>query len=30
MRVSVLIEELQSFLETHGDLDVKVYADHGQ
>lgn len=30
MRVSELIVELQKFLNIQGDLDVKMYADHGQ
>lgn len=30
MRVSELIVELQKFLSIQGDLDVKMYADHGQ
>lgn len=30
MRVSELIVELQKFLNIQGDLDVKLYADHGQ
>lgn len=30
MKVSELIAELQRFMDTQGDLDVKIYADHGQ
>lgn len=30
MKVSNLILELQKFLDTEGDLDVKLYTDHGQ
>ena len=30
MNVSTLISNLELFLKTHGDLPVKVYADHGQ
>jgi hypothetical protein len=30
MNVSTLILELQKFQEEHGDLQVRVNADHGQ
>ena len=30
MKVSELITELQKFMDIQGDLDVKIYADHGQ
>ena len=30
MKVSELIVELQRFMDIQGDLDVKIYADHGQ
>ena len=30
MKTSELIEELQEQLEKHGDLEVRVWADHGQ
>lgn len=30
MKVSELIRQLEGFLETYGDEDVKMYADHGQ
>lgn len=30
MKLSEVIKELQQELENHGDLDVVVYADHGQ
>lgn len=30
MNVSTLILELQKFQEEHGDLQVRIHADHGQ
>ena len=30
MKIRELIRELQSALEKHGDLEVAVWADHGQ
>lgn len=30
MKASQVIEELQNLIQKHGDLEVTVYADHGQ
>lgn len=30
MKTSEMIQELQKSLAEHGDLDVRVWADHGQ